>query len=179
MDILDLLKKYGLEVAEEKQSDFNSDFRKSFKSGAELKKYKDEVEVLRKELETANKTIEDNKLASAKGSENEETLKKEIEGYKAQIAEISFNALLEKGLKGIEFANERVKNSVISEIKGKGFTEKDGELVGLSDYLKDLYKNEPTTFKEVDAGIHTWGSSQTQNTETATSKYSNLFGTII
>lgn len=181
MDILELMKKYGAEIAEDKISDFNSDFRKSFKSAAELKKVKDELEQVRGELDTANETIEKNKATSAKGSENEEKLKKEIEEYKGQLADIKFNTLLEKGLTGIEFANDRVKQSVLAEIKGKGFKEDEkGELAGLSDYLKDLYKKEPDTFKAVDANVHTWGSSEeNEKGKGSDKKYTNLFGTIV
>ena len=149
MDILELLKKYGVEIAEDKASDFNSEFRKSFKS-------------------------------AAKGSENEEKLKKEVEDYKNQLADIKFNTLLEKGLTGIEFANDRVKQSVLAEIKGKGFEENEkGELAGLSDYLKDLYKKEPETFKAVDANVHTWGASKEEKENSGEKKYSGLFGTIL
>lgn len=180
MDILELMKKYGAEIAEDKISDFNSDFRKSFKSAAELKKVKDELEQVRGELDTANETIENNKKAYAKGSETEENLKKEIEGYKNQLAEIEYNTALTKGLTGIEFANERVKDSVLAEIKGKGFKIENGEVAGLSDYLKDLYKKEPDTFKTVDANVHTWGStSNNDNNNNSEKKYSNLFGRIV
>lgn len=180
MDILELMKKYGVEIAEDKASDFNSEFRRSFKSAAELKKVKDDLADLQGKLDEANETIENNKKASAKGSETEEKLKKEIEGYKNQLADIEYNTALTKGLTGIEFANSRVKDSVLAEIKSKGFKIENGEVAGLSDFLKDLYKKEPDTFKAVDANVHTWGSSSDDNKNNNNEKkYSNLFGSII
>lgn len=163
MDILELVKKYGAEIAEDKQSEFNSEFRKAFKSAAELKKVKDDLAELQTELDAANETIEKHKKSSESANENEKKYKDELEGYKKQLADLKFDNLLSDGLKGIEFANDRVKASVIAEIKGKKFEEKEGKLTGLADYLKDLYTKEPDTFKAVDSDIHTWGESQKNN----------------
>ena len=176
MDILELLKKYGLEISEEEKNGFNTEFRKAFKSAAELKKVKDERDALQLDLDKANETIENSKTTQTQTDENEKKYKDEIEGYKAQLAEIKFTQLLDAELKGIEFSSDRVKSSVVADIRAKGFEEKDGKLAGLSDYLKDLYTSEPDSFKAVDNQIHTWGSSSVKKEE---KEKPNYFGMIL
>ena len=179
MDILEILKKYGLEISEENKADFDKDFRKSFKSAAELQKVKTELSTVQSDLDKANETIENSKVASTQSADIEKKYKDEIEGYKKELATIKFNSLLDKELKGIEFSSERVKSSIIADITAKGFEEEDGKLTGLSDYIKELYEKEPQSFKSVDDSIHTWGSSSTptkqENKPTKENKLGKIF----
>lgn len=158
MDILELLKKYGAELPDDKKAEFDKDFRKAFKSAAEVQKIRLDLSSAQSDLEKANEIIAATKDRDAKTGETEAKYKAEIEDYKKQLADIHFSQLLDAELKGIEFSSDRVRSSVISDIKAKGFEEKDGKLAGLSDYLKGLYSTEPTSFKSVDNQIHTWGA---------------------
>ena len=166
MDILEILKKYGLELSEESKSEFDKDFRKSFKSAAELQKVKTELSTVQADLDKANETIENSKALNTQSADAEKQYKEEIEKYKSELAEIKFKSLLDAELNGIEFSSERVKSSIVADIKSKGFEEKDGKLTGLSEYMKELYENEPQSFKSVDDSIHTWGSSTSNQKET-------------
>lgn len=181
MDILDILKKYDLELSEENKADFEKDFRKAFKSAAELQKVKTELSTVQADLEKANEVIEQSKSKSVDVAEIESKYQAEIEKYKGQIADIEFSNLLSSELKGIEFSSDRVKSSIVEEIKSKGFKVEDGKLTGLSAYLQELYKNEPQAFKTVDEKIHTWGVSSSNNSETKDEKgtYDSYFGTIL
>ncbi len=170
MDILEILKKYGLELSEESKSDFDKDFRKSFKSAAELQKVKTELSTVQADLDKANETIENSKALSSQSADAEKQYKDEIEKYKTELAEIKFKSLLDTELKGVEFSSERVKSSIVADIKAKGFEEKDGKLTGLSEYMKELYEKEPQSFKSVDESIHTWGSSTSNQKETKPAK---------
>lgn len=177
MDILEILEKNGLDLAEDKKEGFLKEFRRAYKSAAELNKVRTERDTLQADLDKAYETIENSKTKTTQTEDAEKKYKDEIEGYKAQLAEIKYNQLLDAELSGIEFSSDRVKSSVIADIKAKGFEEKDGKLAGLSDYLKELYTTEPDSFKAVDNKIHTWGSSSAKQTEKETKP--NLFGTII
>lgn len=151
-DILDILKDVGIEIPEDKKDEFNTAFRKSYKSEGELRKIKEE-------LKKAN-----DKIVEMQGQVDEyNTLKTKYEtetaDYQKQLADIRFNSILDSELKGVEFANKRVKESILAEIRAKEFKEKDGKLEGLSEYLKGLYESEPEIFKNVDSEIHTWGKS--------------------
>jgi len=160
MDILEMLKQVGVELPEDKRGDFDREFRKTYKSVAELNKLKEDLKAKTTEVEDLTQKLED----SAKSSGNLEELKKEYEtkiaGLTTELSDIKYNNLLGKALAGIEFSSDRVKGSVLADIKAKGFKEdKDGNLEGLDTFLKELYEKEPTTFKSVDNNIHTWGGS--------------------
>lgn len=150
MDILDLLKKYEISIPDDKVGDFNRDFRSAYKSAAELKKIKDD-------LNEAQSKIESSVDFEGKYNTLQKKYNDEIAAKQKELDDFKFDAKVAGALNGIEFASERVKSSVLGEIRSKGFKISDtGTIEGLDDYLKNLYKSEPGSFKTVDAGIHTW-----------------------
>lgn len=164
-DIFDLLKDIGIEIPEDKKEEFNTAFRKSFKSEGELRKVKDELKKANDKIDEMQGQVDDYNNLKTKYDTD-------IAGYQKQLADIKFNSILDNELKGVEFANKRVKDSILAEIKAKGFKEKDGKLEGLSEYLKGLYESEPDIFKSVDSEIHTWGKSNTEeNTRSSKSVF--------
>lgn len=175
MDIIEILKKYDAVIPEEKLGDFNKDFRVNFKSNKELQKVKDDLNLANGKI----KEYEDNNF-EAKLKELQEKYDTDIAAKQSELDALNFDTKLNKSLAGIEFSSDRIKNSVISEIKSKNFqVGADGQFEGLNDYLKDLYNKEPNIFKAVDSGIHTWaGGSETNNMQSIES-YDNLFGRLL
>ena len=155
MDILDILKKYDITVPEEKLGDLNKDLRVNFKSAAEVKKIKDD-------LAAAQAKIDSSVDFEGKYNTLQKKYNDDIAAKQAEIDGLNFDTKLNTALRGIEFASDRIRNSVVAEIKAKSFkVDEAGNLEGLNDYLKNLYNTEPDTFKQVDSGIHTWyGGSQ-------------------
>ena len=150
MDILELLKKYEVSIPEDKLGDFNRDFRVAYKSAAELKKVKDDLVNAQAKIDSSVDFEGKYNTLQKKYDDDVAAKQKELDDYK-------FDAKVQGALSGIEFASDRVKSSVLGEIRGKGFKlNEQGTIDGLDDYLKDLYKNEPGSFKAIDAGIHTW-----------------------
>lgn len=177
MDILEMLKQAGVELPEDKRGDFDKEFRKAYKSVAELNKVKDELKAKSAEVEDLTQKIEESTKSTGSLEELKKQYEDKIAGLTTELSDIKYNSLLGKALAGIEFSSERVKNSVLADIKAKGFKETDkGELDGINDFLKELYEKEPTTFKSVDSNLHTWGTS-TDNTDTQTKP--NIFGKIL
>lgn len=169
-DILEILKEVGIEIPEDKKDDFNSAFRKSYKSEGELRKVRDE-------LKKANDTIGEMQTKVSDYDTLKANYDTEKAGYEKQLADIKFNSILDSELKGVEFSNKRVQESILAEIKAKNFQEKEGKLDGLSDYLKGLYEQEPDTFKSVDGEIHTWGKGNTDDSDGG-SKRNVIEGTV-
>lgn len=110
-----------------------------------------EVETLKGQLKTANKQIEDFKELDV------ETIKQTAEDYKesfeklekeskAEIEEIKYNHSLNEYLNNFNFSNDRIKNSILEDVKSKEFKFEDGKFVGADDYMKELQKNEPDSF---------------------------------
>lgn len=150
MDILDILKKYEISISEDKLGDFNRDFRSAYKSAAELKKVKDDLAEAQAKIDSGTDFEGKYNTLQKKYNDDIAAKQKELDDYK-------FDSKVQGALNGIEFVSERVKGSVLGEIKNKGFKINEaGQIDGLDDYLKELYKAEPGSFKAVDAGIHTW-----------------------
>lgn len=172
MDILEMLKQAGVELPEDKRGDFDREFRKAYKSVAELNKVKEDLKAKTTEVEELTIKVEE----GTKSSGDLEELKKEYEdkiaGLTTELTDIKYNTILGKSLTGIEFSSDRVKSSVLADIKAKEFKEdKDGKLEGLDTFLKELYEKEPTTFKSVDNSIHTWGGSGNSEDTTVETTY--------
>ena len=173
MDIMDLMKKYGVEIPSENVDAFNKDFRASYKSAAEHKKVKDDLTAAQGKLDTA---------ADFEGKYNTLFRKYEtdIAAKQAEIDGLAFDIKLDKALAGVEFVNGRVRDSVISEIRGKNFSVSDtGEIEGLSDYLKELRTNEPDIFKTKGAGSNTWSGGSSGVDKPDIDSKANIFGKLL
>lgn len=110
-----------------------------------------EVETLETQLATANKeikgfkdlNIEEIKIKADKYKENFEQLEKDS---KAEIEKIKYEHSLNDYLGQFNFANDRIKNSILQDVKEKEFKFEDGKFIGADDYIKELQKNEPDSF---------------------------------
>lgn len=174
MDILDILKKHGVEIPEEKRNDFSKDFQLNYKTARDFKEVKDNLSELQKSLEG-------NTNLQAQLSALQKKYDTDIAERDKKIGELNFDSKLATALSGIEFSSGRIKQSIVSEIKSKGFKISDkGEIEGLQDYLKGLYDNEPDSFKAVDSGVHTWygGSSSSSGRQEQTQRAIDIFNTI-
>lgn len=122
----------------------------SFKSNLSTKET--ELASIKEQLTNANKEIEgfkdlnidEIKQRADKYKEDYKALEKqskeELENFKYEVA-------VKEYASHFAFANERVKNSIINDIKEKGFKLEDGKLLGADDYMEGLKKDEPTSFK--------------------------------
>lgn len=70
-----------------------------------------------------------------------------------QLAAREADCAAEKLLSGYRFASERVRKSVLEEVKAKGFKCENGELVGGREFLEELKKNEPDVFARENPGL--------------------------
>lgn len=171
MDILDILKKHGIEIPEDKRSDFNKDFQQNYKTAGDYKKIKDNLAELQKSIE--GHTDLEGRLSALQKKYDTDIAERD-----KRIGELNFDSKLSNALNGIEFSNSRVRNSIITEIKSKNFKVSDnGEIEGLQDYLKGLYGTEPESFKAVDSGIHTWYGGSSNSSEPI-KQVSDIFNTI-
>lgn len=170
MDIREIMKKHGVEIPDDKVDAFNSDFRVHYKSAGEHKKVKDSLTEAQTRL-SAN--------ADYEGKYNTLYRKYEVDIAEKQkiIDDMVFDTKLGKKLAGVEFTSDRVRDSVISEIKGKGFKFNEaGEIDGLDEYLKNLRANEPDIFKAPDTKANTWaGGSSNSGVEPKTNDKSYVY----
>ena len=53
-------------------------------------------------------------------------------------------------MNNFNFSNDRIKSSILEDVKGKEFKLVDGKFVGADDYMKELQKNEPDSFAKTE-----------------------------
>ena len=147
MDINEILSKCDIVVPEEKVSEFNKLVRTNYKSIAEVNKLKGErdelkesVDKLNLDLETFSKGSKNLEEIKSKHSKEIEELKNKISDYETKFKDIEITNIIENAFKDNKFVSKRVKDSVISEIKGKNFELKEGKLEGLDSYIEELKK---------------------------------------
>lgn len=134
-------------------------------NGKDIEKHKSQITKLTQDLESANEQADAYKQQLDDANTQIQSFKEmDIEGirqsaddWKAKY-DNDIKALQDKmNAKEYEFAikeyanqfnftSERVKNSIIEDLKAKEFKLNDGVLLGADDYMKQLRENEPTSF---------------------------------
>lgn len=175
MDILEIMRKHGVEVPEDKRDAFNSDFRTHYKSAGEHKKVKDSLTEAQNRI-NANVDYEGKYNTLFRKYEADIAAKQKI------IDDMVFDTKLDKALAGVEFVNGRVRDSVLGEIKTKGFKVSEaGAIEGLDDYLKNLRTTEPDIFKASETKVSTWsGGSSASDSKISKpeTNYSDLYNKV-
>lgn len=110
-----------------------------------------EVETLTEQLKTANEEIEGFKDLNieeikTKADQYKEDFEKLERESKEEIERIKYEHNLNEYLGKFKFSNDRVKNSIMEDVKEKGFKFEDGKFIGADDYIKELQENEPESF---------------------------------
>lgn len=121
------------------------------KASQDLEKYKDEVEGLKTQLTDANTQIQsfkDMDIDGIKQSADDWKAKHEADTEKLnkQLADKDYEYGLKEYLGKYKFANDRVKNSIVQDLKSKEFKLENGVFLGADDYMKQLQESEPTSF---------------------------------
>lgn len=106
---------------------------------------------LKNQLKTANDEIEGYKdmdidTIKANAEKYKEDFEKLEKESKKEIERIKYEHQLSEYINGFKFSNDRVKNSILSDIKAKEFKLEDGKFVGADDYMKELQESEPESF---------------------------------
>ncbi len=158
MDIMEILKEYGLEVPADKVEAFKKVFVENYKSVIELEKRNTRIEALEKDkealegqLKTANETIAGFEGADIEGLKQQiadynQKLKDTEEQYKKEIEQRDFKAALTEAMKEVEFTSEYAKKSVMAEIETAGLKVIDGKIIGLNDLLETIKEKDKAAF---------------------------------
>lgn len=121
------------------------------KVNQELEKYKEEAEGLKTQLIDANAQIQsfkDMDIEGIKKSANDWKAKYEADTQKLnkQLADKEYEYNLKDFTGKYKFANDRVQNSIIADLKAKEFKLENGVFLGADDYMKQLQESEPGSF---------------------------------
>lgn len=154
-NIHEILKKVGVEIPAESKADFDKDVAANYKTIAEhekkLGKVESERDNYREQLDAAQETLKSfegvdiatiqNELAAWKAkAENAE------KDYAAKLEERAFEDALKTGLEAYKFSSEAAKKSVMAEIRASGAKLRNGEIMGLSDIVESIRKEDASAF---------------------------------
>ena len=154
-NIIEICKEYGLEVPADKQADFTKKVAENYLTKAEHEKKIGKLETDRdtwkEKAETAETTL--------KGFDGVdlETMKRDLADWQkkaeeaeknaqAQIYERDFSDALKAELESVKFSSEAAKRDVMSQIKAAELKLKDGKILGLSDLIEQIKKDDASAF---------------------------------
>lgn len=130
-------------------------------NGKDIEKAKKDYETLgvtvsdlEVQLEDANKQIEgfkgmDIDEIKKNAKEYKEKFEKNEKESKEKIAQLKYEHGLASYVDKFEFVSDRVKKSIIEDLKSKEFKLEDGNFLGADEYMEKLKENEPTSFAVV------------------------------
>ena len=153
--LLETLKSFGVEIPEDKQTEIKKALSENYKNINEHNKAVGKLETERDDwkerAETAETTlkgfdgidVKEMQAEVAKWKAEAETAEK---NYANKIAQRDFEDALKTEIENYKFTSEAAKKSVIAEIRDAGLKHKDGKILGLSDLIEQIKKNDASAF---------------------------------
>lgn len=154
-NIIEICKEFGFEIPTDKQAEFNKRVSENYLTKAEhdkkLGKAESERDSWKEKAETAETT-----LKSFEGIDPA-NIQKELADWKRkaeeaeknaqkQIYERDFADALKEEIGAYKFSSESARRSVMRDIEEAGLKLKDGKILGLSDLIEQIKKNDASAF---------------------------------
>ena len=154
-NIIEICKEFGLEIPADKQSEFTKKVAENYLTKAEHEKKIGKLETDRDTWKEKAETAE-NTLKGFEGVDLE-TMKRDLADWQkkaeeaeknaqAQIYERDFSDALKAELESVKFSSEAAKRDVMSQIKAAELKLKDGKILGLSDLIEQIKKDDASAF---------------------------------
>lgn len=153
--LLETLRSFGVEIPEDKQTEIKKALSENYKNINEYNKAISKAEADRdswkERAETAESTLKGFEGIDVKGIKSElETWKTKAEDarkeYESKIAQRDFEDALKTEIENYKFTSEAAKKSVMAEIRAAELKHKDGKILGLSDLIEQIKKNDAFAF---------------------------------
>ena len=154
-NIIEICKEYGLEIPADKQSEFTKKVAENYLTKAEHEKKIGKLETDRdtwkEKAETAEDTLKgfegvDLDKVQRELADWKDKAEKAEENAKKQIYERDFSDALKTELESVKFSSEAAKRDVMSQIKAAELKLKDGKILGLSDLIEQIKKDDASAF---------------------------------
>lgn len=153
--LIETLKEFGVEIPADKQADIKKALSEHYKNVAEHNKAIAKLEADRDKWKSQAEAAE-NTLKSFDGIDPAQiqtelaTWKQKAEeaekNAQAQIYERDFADALKSEMEGYKFTSEAAKRDVMAQIKAAELKLKDGKILGLSDLIEQIRKNDESAF---------------------------------
>lgn len=153
--LIETLKEFGIEIPADKQAEVKKALSEHYKNVGEHNKAISKLEADRDKWKTQAETAEET-LKSFEGIDPAQiqtelaTWKKKAEdaekNAQQQIYERDFSDALKAELEGYKFTSEAAKRDVMSQIKAAELKLKNGKILGLSDLIEQIKKDDASAF---------------------------------
>lgn len=151
-NIIEICKDFGIEIPAEKHADFLKAVNGEYKTVSDYNKQVEKTNAATQRADTAEEA-----LKGFEGLGNAADVKKQLEdanqkikeaqeAAQKQLDERDFNDALKAELDGITFSSAAAKKAVEAEIRAAGLKLKDGKILGLSDLIGQLKKDDASAF---------------------------------
>ncbi len=154
-NIIEICKEFGLDVPADKQSEFTKKVAENYLTKAEHEKKIGKLEADRdtwkEKAETAENTLKgfegvDLDKVQRELADWKDKAEKAEENAKKQIYERDFSDALKAELESVKFSSEAAKRDVMSQIKAAELKLKNGKILGLSDLIEQIKKDDASAF---------------------------------
>lgn len=150
-NIIEICKDFGLEVPADKHADFLKAVAVEYKTNAEHGKVVDKLATATKRAETAEEALKsfegiDPEKVSDQLAEANRKVKEAQEAAQKQLDERDFNDALKAELDGLKFTSAAARKAVETDIRAAGLKLKDGKILGLSDLIEQIKKDDASAF---------------------------------
>lgn len=150
-NIIDICKDFGIEIPADKHADFLKAVNGEYKTIAEHGKVLDKLNAANKRAETAEEALKgfdgiDPANVKTQLEEANRKVREAQEAAEKQLAERDFNDALKVELDGLKFSSGAARKAVEAEIRAAGLKMKNGKILGLSDLIDQMKKEDASAF---------------------------------
>ncbi|MBQ8797223.1 MAG: phage scaffolding protein [Oscillospiraceae bacterium] len=152
-NIIDICKDFGIEIPAEKHADFLKAVNSEYKTIAEHGKVLDKLTAATKRAETAEEALKgfegiDPAKVNEQLAEANRKVKEAQDAAQKQLDERDFNDALKAELDGLKFTSTAARKAVESDIRAAGLKLKGGKILGLSDLIEQIKKEDASAFSD-------------------------------
>lgn len=150
-NIIEICKDFGIEIPAEKHADFLKAVAGEYKTNAEHSKVVDKLATATKRAETAEEALKgfegiDPANVKKQLEEASRKVKEAQEDAEKQINERDFNDALKGELDAMKFSSNAARKTVEAEIRAAGLKLNNGKILGLSDLIDQMKKEDASAF---------------------------------
>lgn len=150
-NIIDICKDFGIEIPADKHADFLKAVNGEYKTVAEHEKVLGKLNAATQRAETAEEALKgfdgiDPANITAQLEEANRKVKEAQENAQKQLDERDFNDALRGELDALKFSSTAARKSIETEIRAAGLKLKNGKILGLSDLIEQMKKDDASAF---------------------------------
>lgn len=150
-NIIDICKDFGFEIPADKHADFLKAVNGEYKTIAEFEKVAGKLDTATKRAETAEEALKsfdgiDPANIKTQLEEANRKIKEAEENAQKQLDERDFNDALRGELDALKFSSSAARKSIETEIRNAGLKLKNGKILGLSDLIEQMKKDDAEAF---------------------------------